>query len=78
MRLVQIARYPVKSLQGETPLITLPSGDIYHGPGTETDAALSEWLHKPVRLVGSRDVRAARAEYFADVCLRSSLEIRCV
>lgn len=114
MRLVQIARYPVKSLQGEivsaaelelnglygdrawgirdettgkvltarrapqllfaaaaltadgTPVITLPSGVTCYGPGAETDAALSDWLDKPVRLISSAKVPAARAEFFAD------------
>lgn len=114
MRLVQIARYPVKSLQGElvssaeievngvqgdrcwgirdevtgkvltarrapellfataalasdgTPLITLPTGVTCRGPGADTDAALSDWLGKPVRLVSSVGAPAARAEYFAD------------
>ncbi|HET7531319.1 MAG TPA: MOSC N-terminal beta barrel domain-containing protein [Mycobacteriales bacterium] len=114
MRLVEIARYPVKSLQGErlaageiepdglrgdrrwgirdettgkvltarraptllfasaalapdgTPLITLPTGVTCAGPGADTDAALSRWLEKPVRLVPSADAPAARAEFFAD------------
>ena len=114
MRLVEIVRYPVKSLQGETlagakieldglrgdrcwgirdettgkiltgrrapqllfaaaalapdgaPLITLPTGVTCRGPGAETDAALSEWLHTPVRLVDSVAAPAARAEFFAD------------
>jgi uncharacterized protein len=114
VQLVQIARYPVKSLQGElmanaeveanglrgdrcwgirdegtgkiltgrraphllfasatlatddTPVITLPSGQTCHGPGPHTDAALSEWLDKPVRLVSSVGAEPARAEFFAD------------
>lgn len=114
MRLMQIIRYPVKSLQGETlssaeiqptglqgdrcwgirdestrriltarrapqlrfasaalaadnlPVITLPTGETCHGPGPETDAALSTWLGKPVRLVTSLDAPPGRAEYFAD------------
>jgi MOSC domain-containing protein len=114
MRLVQITRYPVKSLQGESvtsaeiepdgvrgdrrwgildeatgkiltarrapqllfasaalapddaPVITLPSGVTCHGLGAKTDAALTEWLGKPVRLVASVGAPAARAEYFAD------------
>jgi uncharacterized protein len=112
--LVGIARYPVKSLQGEdvssaeiepdglrgdrrwgirdeatgkiltarrapqllfaaatlaadgAPVITLPNGVTCQGPGAETDAALSQWLDKSVRLVSSVDAPAARAEYFAD------------
>src|SRR4051794_22865965 len=114
MRLVHIARYPGKSLQGElldaaeidadglrgdrcwgirdeasgkvltarrapqllfaaatlaadgAPVVTLPTGVTCHGPGTATDAALSEWLGKPVRLVSAVDAPGARAEYFAD------------
>lgn len=114
MRLVKIARYPVKSLQGEdvssaeieldgvrgdrswgirdettgkiltgrrapqllfaaaalapdgAPVITLPTGVTCHGPGAKTDATLSEWLDKPVRLVSSAGAPAAKAEYFAD------------
>jgi len=114
MRLVQIARHPVKSLQGEvlssaevelgglagdrcwgirdettgkvltarrapallfasatlasdgTPVITLPTGVTCRGPAASTDAALSHWLGKPVRLVSSVDAPAGRAEYFAD------------
>ncbi|MDQ1747230.1 MAG: uncharacterized protein QOD07_1493 [Frankiaceae bacterium] len=114
MRLVGIARHPVKSLQGEavataqveldglrgdriwgirdestgkiltgrrapellhaaatlaadgTPRIVLPSGVTCDGPGAATDAALSEWLGKPARLVPAATVPAARAEFFAD------------
>lgn len=114
MRLIEIARYPVKSLQGElvttaaidrdglrgdrtwgirdeatgkvltgrrepqllfasatltsdgVPAITLPNGARCDRPGVETDAALSEWLGKPVRLMPAVEVPAARAEYFAD------------
>jgi uncharacterized protein YcbX len=55
------------SLDGDgTPLITVPSGATCRGPGAETDAALSAWLGKPVRLVSSADESAARAEFFAD------------
>jgi len=114
MRLAQIFRYPVKSLQGEVlssaeietdglsgdrswgirdettgrvltgrrapellfagallapdgaPVITLPTGVTCHGPGRRTDAALSEWLGKPVRLVSSVGAPGGRAEFFAD------------
>lgn len=114
MRLVEIVRYPVKSLQGEelsnaeievdglhgdrrwgirdettgrvltarrapqllfasatlaedgAPTIALPTGVSCHGPGAATDAALSDWLGKPVRLVRSVGVPGARAEFFAD------------
>jgi uncharacterized protein YcbX len=114
VRLINIVRHPVKSLQGEqvtsaaieadglvgdrcwgirdertgkvltarrapellfasaalaadgTPVITLPSGEVCQGPGTDTDAALSRWLDKPVRLVRSVGEPGARAEFFAD------------
>lgn len=114
MQLVEITRYPVKSLQGEnlsaaqieldgvradrcwgvrdettgkiltgrrapqllfaaaalapddTPVITLPTGVTCQGPGIKTDAALTEWLGKPARLVSSLGAPAAHAEYFAD------------
>jgi uncharacterized protein YcbX len=49
-----------------TPVITLPTGATCHGPGPATDAALSAWLGRPVRLVSSVDAPAGRAEYFAD------------
>lgn len=49
-----------------TPVITLPTGATCRGPGAETDAALSAWLGKPVRLVHSEDVPASRAEFFED------------
>lgn len=48
------------------PLITAPSGTTCHGPGPATDAALSAWLSRAVRLVRSADILNARAEYFAD------------
>jgi uncharacterized protein len=112
--LVEIVRYPVKSLQGEAlsateievdglrgdrrwgirdentgkiltgrrepqllfaaavlapdgaPVITLPTGVTCDEPGVSTDAALSEWLGKPVRLVKSVGAPGAAAEYFAD------------
>lgn len=114
MRLVEIVRYPVKSLQGEgvpsaeiepdglrgdrrwgirdettariltarrspqllyasaalapdgAPVITLPTGGTCRGPGAATDAALSKWLGRPVRLVSALGAPGARAEYFAD------------
>jgi uncharacterized protein YcbX len=49
-----------------TPVITLPTGATCHGPGPATDAALSAWLGKPVRLAGSAGAPAGHAEYFAD------------
>jgi uncharacterized protein len=120
MRLMQIARYPVKSLQGQlldsavididglrgdrcwgirdeatgkvltarrapellfagatlaadgAPMITLPDGTECRGPGHETDAALSDWLGKPVRLVTAIGAPGARAEFFADATDDSS------
>lgn len=114
MRLVAIARYPVKSLQGELipsvdidadglrgdrswgirdqttgriltarrapqllfasatlapdgePVITLPNGEVCRGTGIGTDAILSGWLGKPVRLVSSIETPPARGEFFAD------------
>ena len=55
-----------------TPLITLPTGLTCEGPGAATDAALSTWLGKPVRLVPAVNVPIARAEYFADATDDSS------
>jgi uncharacterized protein YcbX len=120
VRLVQITRYPVKSLHGEavptatieadglqgdrcwgirdettgkvltgrrapqllfgaaalapdgTPRITLPTGVVCEGPGAVTDAALSDWLGKPVRLVSSLASPASEAEFFADATDDSS------
>jgi uncharacterized protein YcbX len=120
MRLVQIARFPVKSLQGEVvdaaqidsdglrhdrcwgirdettgriltarrapallhasaavgkedqPVISLPDGTICAGPSRETDAALSAWLGRPVRLVPALGAAGQRAEFFADATDDSS------
>jgi len=58
--------------QDGTPVITLPTGDTCHGPGTETDAALTAWLGKPVRLVTAVGAPGARAEYFDDATDDSS------
>ena len=119
-RLVRIARYPVKSLQGEVvdavhvdsaglrgdrgwgirdeatgriltarrapallfgsavlgsdglPVISLPNGVTCAGISAVTDAALSAWLGRPVRLVAAHDAPAQRAEYFADATDDSS------
>jgi hypothetical protein len=113
-RVVELWRYPVKSLQGERlaavnveadglegdrrwgirdeatgrvltgrreprlleaaaqlgeanePLIVLPGGSVLDGPGQATDAALSDWLARTVRLVPANDEHGDRAEYFAD------------
>jgi uncharacterized protein YcbX len=53
-------------------MITLPTGVTCAGPGAETDAALSEWLDKPVTLVSSMGELAARAEYFENATDDSS------
>jgi uncharacterized protein YcbX len=50
----------------DTPVITLPDGTTCRGPGAETDAALSRWLGKPVRLVASAGAPGAEAEFFED------------
>ena len=49
-----------------SPVITLPDGGTCHGPGPDTDAALSRWLDKPVSLVDATGAPGASAEYFAD------------
>jgi hypothetical protein len=51
---------------GDVPVITLPNGQELTGPGPATDAALSAWLAKPVRLVAAAESEATQAEYFAD------------
>ena len=56
-------------------MVTLPTGVTCQGPGAETDAALSEWLDKPVSLVSSVDDPGARAEYFANATDDSSQAI---
>jgi uncharacterized protein YcbX len=114
IRVIEVVRYPVKSLQGEvlaeaeidadgmrgdrgwglrdestgkiltgrrmpellfasavlgpdgTPTVTLPTGVVCQGPGEQTDAALSQWLGRSVRLVSSKDAPPASAEYFED------------
>jgi hypothetical protein len=47
-------------------MVTLPDGVTYRGPSAELDRALSDWLGKPVKLVGADSVADARAEFFAD------------
>jgi len=49
-----------------SPVITLPNGVTCHGPGPDTDAALSTWLEKPVCLASAVGAPGASAEYFAD------------
>jgi len=58
--------YASASYDGEQPVIILPDGQTVVGPGTRTDSALSEWLARPVSLVGSTSSEVGRAEYFAD------------
>jgi uncharacterized protein YcbX len=48
------------------PNIVLPTGEECRGPGSATDAALSEWLHRPVSLVSAVDAPGGEAEFFAD------------
>ena len=48
------------------PVLVLPTGAACHGPGPETDAALSAWLERPVALVGAPGAPGGRAEFFAD------------
>jgi len=51
---------------GYVPVITFPDGHELTGLGAATDAALSTWLAKPVRLVSAAESGAARADYFSD------------
>jgi hypothetical protein len=48
------------------PDIVLPSGERCHGVGPETDAALSDWLQRPVALSDAVGAPGGRAEFFAD------------
>jgi uncharacterized protein YcbX len=48
------------------PEIVLPSGDRCRGIGPESDAALSDWLHRPVTLIDAVGAPRGNAEYFAD------------
>jgi uncharacterized protein len=52
--------------EADEPLIVLPDGFVLDGPGQATDAALSDWLARPVRLVPATREHGDRAEYFAD------------
>jgi uncharacterized protein YcbX len=54
------------------PEIVLPRGEPCRGTGAETDAALSAWLKRPVRLVEAAGAPGAEAEYFADATDDSS------
>jgi uncharacterized protein YcbX len=48
------------------PRIVLPSGEVCVGPGPASDAALSAWLGRAVRLVAAVDLPPSTAEFFAD------------
>ena len=48
------------------PEITLPDGAVLRGPGPATDAALGDWLGRPVALVAAAGGPGAPAEFFAD------------
>jgi uncharacterized protein YcbX len=54
------------------PQVRLPTGVTCDGPGSTTDAALSDWLGKPVELVRATDMPPATAEFFADATDDSS------
>jgi uncharacterized protein YcbX len=54
------------TLHDRSPVIELPNGETHTGPGPATDAALSGWLGRPVRLVAATDQPSSTAEYFAD------------
>ena len=51
--------------EGAEPVIALPDGTRLVGSGDATDAALSDWLGRPVRLVEAT-AHGDRAEFFAD------------
>ena len=54
-------------LNGATgPELTLPDGTTLTGTGPDVDAALSDWLGKPVRLVAAAEEPAGVGEFFAD------------
>jgi uncharacterized protein YcbX len=56
------------------PVVTLPDGTVLHGPGRQTDDALSDWLDSAVSLVSSTGAKG-RAEFFADATDDSSQAI---
>ena len=57
------------------PQIALPSGEACVGTGPASDAALSAWLGRAVRLVAAVDVPPSTAEFFADATDDSSAAI---
>ena len=50
----------------DEPTVVLPSGDRCPGTGPDTDAALTDWLERPVTLVGAVGAPGGEAEFFAD------------
>ncbi len=48
------------------PEITLADGTVAGGPGPAADAALTEWLGRPVTLVPAAGAPGGQAEFFAD------------
>jgi len=46
--------------------ITLPDGGVIVGEGSQTNAALSHWLGRPVSLVDAREVPPGELEMFQD------------
>ena len=50
------------------PAVTLPDGSVVRGAGPETDAALSEWLDRPVSLAAAEHAPGGQAEFCADIC----------
>ena len=59
----------------DEPTVVLPSGVRYRGTGSATDAALSEWLGRPVALVQAAGAPGGEAEFFADATDDSSAAI---
>lgn len=64
------------TLEGETPKIRLPDGEVTTGTGPEVDAALSAWLERPVRLVGAAPGRRATYEKQLDFEVDGSASAR--
>ena len=60
---------------GGEPDIVLPSGEVCRGAGPQTDAALSDWLQRPVTLVGAEGEPRGEAEFFEDATDDSSTAI---
>jgi hypothetical protein len=53
-------------VDGEEPVLRLPTGETCRGSGPDTDAALSRWLDAEVTLLAAASQPPASAEYFAD------------